>query len=340
MLFFDGNSGSSGAIISGTGFPEGSDRDWGMDSLNRSVGAQLYGISKLNNDMSHIDNTAQGSFGVVLRARHDVDNQWYAVKKTKKEIYGEGDLQQRLQEVYALSACGHPNVVRYFDSWVEEKAVFMRMEFLPDRAVLDSEAPLSEAIVTSVLHQISSALHHLHAHGIIHRDVKPENILARRHGDDRRSGDEEYTFKLCDFGLARPVSGSNSRSAGEVFKGINDEDGDKNYLCPEALTASGPEQVGPNADIYALGATCVELMGGNPELVRRGQYTFDPSLFSVPLCSLVRRMTDQDPTARPDAFTVATETLDPTLRDSTAVRERGRRIKELQQLLHEDAYIS
>lgn len=307
-----------------------------LESLNTSLGANPIPMSKLNGEMSCIDDTAQGSFGVVKRGRLDIDKRWYAIKQTKRVISGEGDLQQRLQEVYALSSCDHPNVVRYFDAWVEDRAVFVRTEWVPHGSVADTDFPLPEERVLPLLHQISSALHHLHTRGILHRDVKPENILVRR-AKDSVDGETEFTFKLCDFGLARPVYGHTSPITGEVFRGVNDDDGDRKYLSPEALTACNALPVGSKADIYALGASCVELMGGDPAAARRGCLTFAPDLYSPSLISLVRSMTAHDPDARPSAFVVATQTLHRRVLERPLLRFRLQRIDELRRRIRDAA---
>ncbi|KAH9598861.1 Protein kinase domain [Trypanosoma melophagium] len=270
-------------------------------SLNTSLGA-LYIMSRLNNEMSLVEDTAAGSFGVVQKGIFDLDRHSYALKQTKRMISGEGDLQQRLQEVYALSACNHPNILRYFDAWVEDKTVYVRTEWFSGKSIAKFDRPVPELLLRSVLHQIASALHWLSRHHIAHQDVKPENILARRMEDGT------YTFKLADFGLVRPLF-EERPDTGERFRGTNDDNGDKRYLCPEAFSMCPFTPQHGEADVYALGASCVELMGGDPSLVRAGQYTGEFNTYSAELQQLVRRMTRSDPKERPDPFTVVQCTL-------------------------------
>ncbi|EKG04505.1 protein kinase, putative,serine/threonine protein kinase, putative [Trypanosoma cruzi] len=290
-------------------------------SLNTSLGA-MHIMSRLNNEMSFVEDTASGSFGVVKKGVLDLDRQCYAVKQTKRVISGEGDLQQRLQEVYTLSACSHPNVLRYFDGWVEDRAVFVRTEWLSDGSVADFDRPFSEALLRSVIHQIASALHWLLCHHITHRDVKPENILARKMEDGT------YTFKLADFGLARPLF-RDRPNTGEEFRGTNDDDGDRRYLSPEAFAISEFSQQKGEADVYALGASCVELMGGDPSLVRNGCYTGNFHIYSAELQNLVQWMTRIDPQERPDAFMVALLTVDPALKSTKGFARRMAAIEGL-----------
>ncbi|ESL08610.1 protein kinase [Trypanosoma rangeli SC58] len=271
-------------------------------SLNTSLGA-MHLMSRINNEMSLVEDAASGSFGVVKKGMFDLDRQCYAVKQTKRAICGESDLQHQLQEAYALSACSHPNVLRYFDAWVEDRAVFVRTEWLPDGSVAEFERPLPEALLRSVIHQIASALHWLWRHHITHRDVKPDNILAQKLEDGT------YVFKLADLGLARPLFLDHPDT--EEFCGTNDDDGDPRYLAPDAFTLPKFAQQKGETDVYALGASCVELMGGDPSLVRSGSYTGSFDKYSPELQQLVQWMTRPDPKERPDTFTVALLTVDP-----------------------------
>ncbi|RNF08063.1 protein kinase [Trypanosoma conorhini] len=290
-------------------------------SLNTSLGA-MHIMSRINNEMSMVEDAASGSFGVVKKGVLDLDQQCYAVKQTKRIICSESDLQQRLQEVYALSACSHPNVLRYFDAWVEARAVFLRTEWLPNGSVAEFERPLSEALLRSVIHQIASALHWLWCHHITHRDVKPENILARKLEDGT------YAFKLADLGLARPLF-KDRPGTGEEFCGTNDDDGDPRYLSPEAFTLPEFAQQKGEADVYALGASCVELMGGDPALVRTGNYTGNFGMYSPELQQLVQWMTHPETTERPDTFTVALLTVDPALQSTEEFALRKSAIDDL-----------
>lgn len=301
-------------------------QDGSLPFLNASLGANIIAMSRLNDEMSAIEYVAEGSFGVVKRGIHDIDRRCYAIKKTKEPIFGEGDLQRRLQEVYALSSGKHRNILRYYDGWVEDGSVFIRTEYLPE-SVSQLPRPLAEATLVDILHQTGSALHHLHASGIVHRDVKPENILARRHKDG------SYTYKLCDFGLSRP-SFRYSAATGEQFQGMNDDDGDRNYLSPEAFARCDCSEGGCEMDVYALGCTCVELMCGDPSQARDGVFTCDFNLYSSNLERLVRQMTSANPKDRPTAFHVASVTLPATSR-TPEVLERERELRAWRKRLQE-----
>ncbi|KAG5499425.1 hypothetical protein JKF63_07988 [Porcisia hertigi] len=289
-----------------------------IDDGGRAHGAQLttVPISRLTNEMSEVSDVAEGSFGVVKCYRHDLDNLEYAVKQTKRPIYGESNLQQQLQEMYALSSFPHRHIVRYFDGWVEDQAVFVRLEKLQD-SMASLPRPVSETVLTSMLHQISIALYELHSHGVVHLDVKPDNILRSQVDTDM------FIFKLCDFGLARPLNGKDSLT-GEHFLGLNDEDGDRRYMSPEQLK-SLRDVVGPPADVYALGKSC-EAMMKTPTEDPPGVNARQRECYSPAFTALIESMLFDDPARRPSAFQVVQATLPQRLLRNQRLLDLQRRI--------------
>ncbi|KAG5473646.1 hypothetical protein LSCM4_03716 [Leishmania orientalis] len=291
------------------------DAGGGQHSARRSAVA----ISRLTNEMSEVSEMAEGSFGVVKCYRHDFDKLEYAVKQTKRPISGESDLQQQLQEIYALSSYPHRHIVRYFDGWVEDRAVFVRLEKLDD-CVASLPPPVSETVLTAMLHQTSIALYELHSHNVVHMDVKPENILRRQLDTDT------FIFKLCDFGLARPLHGKDSVT-GENFVGLNDDDGDRRYMSPELLK-NLQDVVGPPADVYALGKSCETMMMASTEDFSTAT-TRQPEGYSPAFTALIESMLREDPACRPSAFQVAQATLPERLLSDRRLLDMRRRIDAL-----------
>ncbi|KAG5473924.1 hypothetical protein LSCM1_04560 [Leishmania martiniquensis] len=291
------------------------DVEGGMHSARRST----VPISRLTNEMSEVSEMAEGSFGVVKCFRHDFDKLEYAVKQTKRPICGESDLQQQLQEIYALSSFPHRHIVRYFDGWVEDRAVFVRLEKLDD-CVASLPPPVSETVLTAMLHQTSIALYELHSHNVVHMDVKPENILRRQLDADT------FIFKLCDFGLSRPLHGKHSVT-GEQFVGLNDDDGDRRYMSPELLK-NLQDVVGPPADVYALGKSCETMMMAASE-DNSIAATRQPEGYSPAFTALVESMLCEDPARRPSAFQVAQATLPERLHSNRQLLDLRRRIDAL-----------
>ncbi|KPA80703.1 putative protein kinase [Leptomonas pyrrhocoris] len=285
-------------------------------------------MSRLTNEMSEIKEIAEGSFGVVTSYRHDFDANEYAVKQTKRTICGESNLQQQLQEMYALSSLPHRHIVRYFDGWVEDSAVFVRIEKL-DVCVATLPRPVKESVLRGMLHQIASALYELHSHNVVHMDVKPENILKRQLNDD------EYIFKLCDFGLARPIN-AKEMPTGEKFVGLNDDDGDRRYMSPELLT-NLHDVVGTLADIYSLGKSCEAMMTHSPEEGVSGNGgQRQGEAYSTSFVSLVQSMVAEDPRRRPTAFEVVQATLPEHLKDNAKLLSMQREIDALRAQLAEE----
>jgi serine/threonine protein kinase len=265
-------------------------------------------VGRLNSELSKTVEIGRGSFGAVLRAKFDADGQYYAVKQTRKVISGPVDLQHRLQEVYALSVCNHPNLLRYFDSWIEDKSVFVRTEWVSGGQILKhAPQPWSQQKLCDLLKQMSMALHWLHSCNIAHLDVKPENILVAV------CKDGVLVYKLGDFGLAQRIEDTPD-GTGEYFQGQNDDDGDARYLCPFAMASMcNRGKLGVEADIYALGASVVELMGGIPELVRKKDYgrNFENrQMYTEEFCDLIRWMTEHEPSRRPSSFLVLQTVVD------------------------------
>ncbi|GET90569.1 protein kinase, putative [Leishmania tarentolae] len=255
-------------------------------------------FSRLTNEMSEVREMSEGSFGVVKCYRHDFDKLEYAIKQTKHPICGESNLQQQLQEIYALSSFPHRHIVRYFDGWVEDRAVFVRLEKLDD-CLASLRPPVSESVLTDMLHHTSIALYELHSHDVVHMDVKPENILRRQLDSGK------FIFKLCDFGLARPLNGKDSVT-GEQFLGLNDDDGDRRYMSPELLK-NLHDVVGPPADVYALGKSCEAMMALTEDSSNTGARQLES--YSPAFIALIEWMLCGDPAGRPSAFQVAQATL-------------------------------
>jgi serine/threonine-protein kinase len=180
---------------------------------------------------------------------HDVDlDRPVALKRLAENLARDEELQRRFLREARLSArLAHPNVVRVFDVGEEDGRPFIAMEYVEGETLAELLArrgpmPIGEAATIGT--QMCSGLAAVHAAGLVHRDVKPQNLLLGTDG----------VLKLGDFGIAAAHEGTRLTLAGTVL-------GTAGYLAPEQARG---EQVTAAADIYAMGAVLYELLTGEP----------------------------------------------------------------------------
>ena len=191
----------------------------------------------------------------------------------------------------------HPGLVGVRDSGVDDDGrPFVVMDFVDGQSLAarlrEGALPAAAAVVMGTT--LADALAHVHANGVVHRDVKPGNVLLD--GDGRA--------QLTDFGIARLVDATRVTATGLVV-------GTAAYMAPEQVRG---EVVGPPADIYALGLVLLEAVTGRREfeggalesaIARLHRSPVVPASVPEPLASVVRRMTATDPADRPAASDVA-----------------------------------
>jgi eukaryotic-like serine/threonine-protein kinase len=189
-----------------------------------------------------------GAMAVVDLA-HDVElDRPVALKRLAENLSRDEELRLRfLREARLAARLSHPNVVRVYDVGDEGGRPFIAMEYVEGETLAELVArrgrlPAAEAAALGV--QACAGLAAAHAAGLVHRDVKPQNLLLGRDG----------VLKLGDFGIALGVEGTRLTVAGTVL-------GTAGYLAPEQARG---EQVTAAADLYALGAVLCELLTGEP----------------------------------------------------------------------------
>jgi serine/threonine protein kinase len=258
-----------------------------------------------------------GSSAVVRRARDLAGGAPVAVKM----FHAGGtvdDRRQRRREVDALSRMHHPGLVGLHADGLEDGAPYVVTDLVegPTLAEQIRIAPLPPEQVRRLAAELADALAHVHAGGIVHRDVKPANVLL---GDGSRA-------RLADFGIAKAVDGAVATEAGMVV-------GTAAFLAPEQ--ARGAE-VGPPADMYALGLVLLEALTGRREYPGRAAESATARLHRNPavpdglpggLTGLIRALTSVDPAMRPTAAEVAAllGPPAPAPRRAGAHRRRSRR---------------
>jgi tRNA A-37 threonylcarbamoyl transferase component Bud32 len=194
----------------------------------------------------------RGGMGVVYLATHAVLSKKLAIKVLKGQMAKDEETVQRFrQEALAVTAIGHEHIVDITDfGRLPDGAAYFVMEYLEGMALTDlvqrgGSLPMADAI--GIVIQIASALGAAHARGVVHRDLKPDNVFLINRGNSSRF------VKVLDFGIAK-VGGASSRltKTGMVF-------GTPHYMAPEQ--AAG-QPVDARTDIYALGVMMYEMFTG------------------------------------------------------------------------------
>jgi tRNA A-37 threonylcarbamoyl transferase component Bud32 len=257
----------------------------------------------------------EGAVGVVFRATHTLIGRRFAVKVLRREHADAGDVAQRfLIEARVASSIKHPNVVDISDfGEPPEGGAYYVMELLEGRslaAAIDDDGPMSPADAGLVGLQIANGLAAAHAMGVVHRDLKPDNVFLCA----PRRGVSHSLVKLLDFGIAR-VGPRRITVAGSVL-------GTPEYMSPEM--AQGFD-VDHRADLYALGVILFEMLTGTVPFyhreiartiemhVRAPRPTLEsrrPELAGLPqVAALVGALLEIDREARPASADVAARIL-------------------------------
>ena len=195
-----------------------------------------------------LDQIGRGGMGQVFLAEHELMGRHVAIKVLPRKKSTEESEQVFRREIRMLGRLDHENLVRALDAGYDGKVFFLVTELVPgldlNRQIKRHDV-FDEMTAASVISQVASVLQYAHSEGVIHRDVKPGNIIVT---DDGR-------VKLLDLGLA------GSLMADEVLR-LNRVVGTMDYIAPEQLI--DPDNVGPSADIYSLGCTLYFTVTGQP----------------------------------------------------------------------------
>ncbi|XP_014873126.1 serine/threonine-protein kinase 36 isoform X1 [Poecilia latipinna] len=197
-------------------------------------------------DSYHVLNlVGEGSFGRVYKGRKKFTGKVVALKFMPKVGRTEKELRSLKREIEIMRDLRHPNIVQLFDSFETETEVVVVTEYAEGQLfqILEDDGHLPESQVREIACQLVSALYYLHSHRILHRDMKPQNILLGKSG----------VVKLCDFGFARAMSVSTL-----VLTSIK---GTPLYMSPEIVEEKPYDHT---ADLWALGCILYELHTGVP----------------------------------------------------------------------------
>ncbi|KAI9004246.1 Cyclin-dependent kinase 3 [Gaertneriomyces sp. JEL0708] len=194
-----------------------------------------------------LEKVGEGTYGVVYKARVKSNGQIVALKKIRLETEDEGVPGTAIREISLLKELKHPNIVRLMDIVHNDSKLYLILEFLDLdlKKYMDSiEGTLSPALTKSYMYQLLRGLHHCHCHRILHRDLKPQNLLIDQFG----------MLKLADFGLARAFGVPLRQYTHEVVTLW--------YRAPEILL--GSKQYSTAVDMWSAGCIFAEMILKKP----------------------------------------------------------------------------
>ncbi|HAE41483.1 MAG TPA: Stk1 family PASTA domain-containing Ser/Thr kinase, partial [Clostridiales bacterium] len=200
----------------------------------------------LNGRYEIIEEVGSGGMAQVYRAKCNVLNRFVAVKVLKREFVNDQDFIDKFkQESMSAARLNHKNIVNVYDTGVDDGIYYIVMEYLEGitlHELIQKNKGLSTDTAVDICIQICEALDHAHSNGIIHRDIKPHNILI----------DKNNQVKVADFGIARAVSNKTMTNSDNTLGSVN-------YFSPEQARGG---YIDEKSDIYSLGIVFFEMLTG------------------------------------------------------------------------------
>ncbi len=204
--------------------------------------------SLLGNRYEIIGILGQGGMGAVYKARDRELDRTVAIKVIRPELAGDPEILQRFkQELILARKVTHRNVIRIFDLGEASGIKFITMEFIAGhdlKTVLAREGKLSPERAVEIMQQVCLALEAAHSEGVVHRDLKPQNIMV----------DQQGRASVMDFGIARSLEFGGMTQTGALI-------GTPEYMSPEQVRG---ENVDARSDIFTFGIIFQEILTGTP----------------------------------------------------------------------------
>ncbi|MFF0269160.1 serine/threonine-protein kinase [Kribbella sp. NPDC004536] len=239
-----------------------------------------------------------GGMGEVYRGCDELLSRPVAVKLLRPDVRDPSAAARLQHEARAAAGVKDPHVVAVYDFGQSDGEYFLVMELMAGRSVtreLALRGPLAPQRAVDIVQQVAAGLAAAHRHGIVHRDIKPDNLLI----------DVDGSVKIADFGIARSAMEPEPRTPGRIL-------GTSQYVAPERALGHAATAA---SDVYALGCVLYQLLTGNPPFSGDDPATIlsqhvrtapvVPDEFSAALAQLVYRMLSKSPADRPTAAEVA-----------------------------------
>lgn len=242
-----------------------------------------------------IEPLGSGGMSSVHRAEDQLLGRQVAIKRLLPQLAADPEAAERFRrEAQAAASLNHPGIVTIYDTGVDETGPYIVMELIEGETLaarMADERPLGVATTASMVRDAAAALDHAHANGVVHRDVKPSNLIV----------DENGGVRLTDFGIAQ------AREDPTLVTDSEEVMGTLAYMAPEILTGAAAT---PASDVYSLGAVAYEMLTGRQPfqadniavlLTRITDEPAPPLGPDVPpeIASGVLRALDKDPANRP-----------------------------------------
>ncbi|MDD4238915.1 MAG: Stk1 family PASTA domain-containing Ser/Thr kinase [Desulfotomaculaceae bacterium] len=200
----------------------------------------------LGNRYEILEQLGGGGMAIIYKGRDTLLNRLVSIKVLRPEFTCDEDFVQRFRrEAQAIASLSHPNIVNIYDVGWEEKAHYLVIEYIEGdnlKNFIRAQGTIPTERVVEIARQISDALQHAHENNIVHRDVKPQNILITREG----------RAKLTDFGIAKEATTATLTQTDTIVGSVH-------YISPEQARG---ETAGPRSDIYSLGIVLYEMVTG------------------------------------------------------------------------------
>ena len=236
-----------------------------------------------------------GGMAVVWRARDRTLGRPVAIKRLLPHLASDPSAAQRFRrEARAAAALTHPGIVTVYDTGEDDQGPYIVLELVEGRTLADRlrEGPVDPSEAAGIVASVADALDHAHAQGVIHRDVKPSNLILD--GDGR--------IRLTDFGIAMTLEDPTTVTSPDAIVGTI------SYLAPEIIDGGGAS---PASDIYSLAAVTYEMLTGTPpyraeqigtllEAIRAGD-TVPMEGVPAGMADTVRLAMSTDPADRPES---------------------------------------
>lgn len=237
-------------------------------------------IGKVLKDRYFITSLIQeGGMSYVYLAEDTINKKQVAVKIMKEETFKDPLNIARFQrEARACASLRHPNIVEIYDIDEYKSKPYIVMEYVESKSLKDlliTRGSFSTLEACDIIYQLADALMHAHEHGVIHRDIKPQNVMMQYDGG----------VKLLDFGIATISDAPNITQKDMVVGSVH-------YMAPEMLKGKGAS---PRSDIYALGITFFELLTGKQPFTDSSPVNIAMKQIEEPLPSVRKLNSDVSP---------------------------------------------